>query len=191
MPAHADLATGFRRLPEMGNVQHNLSWSLTLAPGTYYYSVQAVDTGFMGGPWSPEGSFTIAVPPGAFTLTAPADAAGNVSVSPTFSWTASAGASAYALQVSPDSGFLTLAVNESGLLTTTRRPSVVLALSTPYYWRVTATNAGGPTVASGAPFSFTTTSTMNVTLGGCGLSGLEVFLPLLGWLLLRRRSRAV
>ena len=35
----------------MGNVQHNTSWTVKgLAPGAYYWSVQAIDTAFAGGP---------------------------------------------------------------------------------------------------------------------------------------------
>jgi hypothetical protein len=54
MPAHADPLTGKRRVPAMGNTQHNTSWKLHLPPGTYYWSVQAVDTAFAGSPWAPE-----------------------------------------------------------------------------------------------------------------------------------------
>ena len=44
----------------MGNVQHNTSWTVKgLASGTYYWSVQAVDTGFMAGPWAPEQQVTV------------------------------------------------------------------------------------------------------------------------------------
>jgi hypothetical protein len=46
-------------MPTMGNVQHNLSWTLTLPAGTYYWSVQAIDTGFMGGPWAEEKQVTV------------------------------------------------------------------------------------------------------------------------------------
>ena len=44
----------------MGNVQYNRSWTLKgLASGTYYWSVQAVDTAFCGGPWAPEQQVTV------------------------------------------------------------------------------------------------------------------------------------
>lgn len=60
MPCMSDPVTGKRRIPAMGNVQHNTSWTLkSLASGTYYWSVQSVDTGFMGSAWAPEGSFVI------------------------------------------------------------------------------------------------------------------------------------
>ena len=60
MPCMSDPVTGKRRIPAMGNVQHNRSWTLKgLASGTYYWSVQSVDTGFMGSAWAPEESFVI------------------------------------------------------------------------------------------------------------------------------------
>jgi len=51
-PAMADPLTGKRRIPAMGNVQQNTSWTLRgLASGTYHWTVQAIDTSFVGGPW--------------------------------------------------------------------------------------------------------------------------------------------
>lgn len=59
---HADTADGFRRLPAFGNAQLGTEAQLDLAPGIYYWSVQAVDTAFAGGPFAPEGSFTVPGP---------------------------------------------------------------------------------------------------------------------------------
>ncbi|MBE9128186.1 MULTISPECIES: S8 family serine peptidase [unclassified Coleofasciculus] len=51
---------GTRQLAQMGNVNHNTSWTLNdLEPGTYYWSVQAVDSAFKGSAFADEGSFTI------------------------------------------------------------------------------------------------------------------------------------
>ena len=56
----ADAASGRRWVPGRGNVDHNTSWRLTnLTAGTYYWSVQAIDTGFKGSAFAEEGSFTI------------------------------------------------------------------------------------------------------------------------------------
>ena len=68
---HANLATGYRRLAQLGNAQHGLTAFLTnLQPGaTYYWCVQAVDTAFAGGPFSAETSFTI-IDPQFLTITA-------------------------------------------------------------------------------------------------------------------------
>ena len=65
MPGMADPVTGRRLIPAMGNVQHagpvtapKRTWTLHLPAGTYYWSVQAIDTAFAGGAWAPEQSVT-------------------------------------------------------------------------------------------------------------------------------------
>jgi hypothetical protein len=47
----AGTVEGYRLLPAIGNAQHGLSFTVTnLDPATtYYWSVQAVDTAFLGG----------------------------------------------------------------------------------------------------------------------------------------------
>jgi len=98
-------------------------------------------------------------PPGAFTLTSPANAATGVAVLPTFTWAASANVSTYTLEVATDAGFANLVINQGSLAGTSSSPGVTLAGATTYYWRVTASNAGGNTVATSAPFNFTTLAT--------------------------------
>ncbi|HTQ52448.1 MAG TPA: VCBS repeat-containing protein, partial [Candidatus Acidoferrales bacterium] len=53
---------GFRLLPALGNAQMRTNAILDLPPGTYYWSVQAVDTSFAGGPFAPETNFTVTAP---------------------------------------------------------------------------------------------------------------------------------
>ena len=53
---------GFRLLPALGNVQLGTNAFLNLQPGTYYWSVQAVDAAFAGGPFAAETSFAIPSP---------------------------------------------------------------------------------------------------------------------------------
>jgi hypothetical protein len=54
------LSNGTRLIPAMGNCQLDTFFILTkLKKGTYYWSVQAVDNGFIGGNFATEGSFTI------------------------------------------------------------------------------------------------------------------------------------
>lgn len=66
----AALDTGLRRLPAMGNVQHQVSVLLgNLTEGDYYWSVQAVDGGFRGSPFAAEGRFYV-WPPAVTTLAA-------------------------------------------------------------------------------------------------------------------------
>jgi uncharacterized protein (TIGR02145 family) len=53
-------AGGQLRIPRIGNVQTNTSWRLKDLPvGEYYWTVQAVDYAFKGGPWAEESSFTL------------------------------------------------------------------------------------------------------------------------------------
>ena len=56
----ADVFTGRRYVSRRGSVGHNTRWTLqNLPPGTYYWSVQAIDNSFSGSAFAPEGFFTI------------------------------------------------------------------------------------------------------------------------------------
>lgn len=94
--------------------------------------------------------------PGSFTLSAPADGATGISETPTFSWTASANAISYTLEVATDAAFTSVVGSQSGILFTFAPSPVTLATNTLYFWRATAANGAGSTQASGAPDSFTT-----------------------------------
>lgn len=60
---HADLSSGLRRIPGTGNAQKTLSWALKGLPdGTYYWSVQAIDTALAGSPWAGEQSVSLPTP---------------------------------------------------------------------------------------------------------------------------------
>jgi len=53
---------GWRRLPARGVAQPGASvneWTLNLPAGTYYWSVQAVDTALAGGAWAAEETLTV------------------------------------------------------------------------------------------------------------------------------------
>jgi len=53
-------SNGTRKVVQMGNVNQDISWTLKkLKPGTYYWSVQAIDTSFDGSTFATEGSFTV------------------------------------------------------------------------------------------------------------------------------------
>ena len=56
----ASLHTGRRLIAARGNAGNNRTWSLSgLAPGTYYWSVQAIDSGYLGSVFSTEATFII------------------------------------------------------------------------------------------------------------------------------------
>jgi len=56
----SDLATGYRKIVDIGNTDANLGWKIVGLPcGTYYWSVQAIDNAYAGGEFAVEQSFTI------------------------------------------------------------------------------------------------------------------------------------
>ncbi len=54
VPAMANLSTGYRRIPALGNAQKRLSWTINGITGPVYWSVQAIDGAFAGGAWAAE-----------------------------------------------------------------------------------------------------------------------------------------
>jgi hypothetical protein len=54
MSPMADVVSGHRLVPQLGNVQQRTSWTLKLAFGTYYWSVQAIDSCFDGSAFAEE-----------------------------------------------------------------------------------------------------------------------------------------
>ncbi|MBI4548230.1 MAG: VCBS repeat-containing protein [Ignavibacteriae bacterium] len=56
----ADNSSGYRRVPQIGNTNHDTSWVLKNLPnGTYYWSVQAIDNAFAGSNFAVEQTFTV------------------------------------------------------------------------------------------------------------------------------------
>lgn len=67
-PGKADIVSSISNedgkllVPQLGNVNNNKSWELrTLLPGTYFWSVQAVDNNFEGSGFAEEALFEIVV----------------------------------------------------------------------------------------------------------------------------------
>jgi hypothetical protein len=59
----ADSSSGFRRIVQAGDASTNRWQLLNLPAGTYFWSVQAIDTAFAGSPFSAENSFIVTHPP--------------------------------------------------------------------------------------------------------------------------------
>jgi hypothetical protein len=77
---------GMRLVPAMGNVQLNRTWKFAWLPnGSYYWSVQAVDTAYAGSVWSEEGTFLVGLPAPTVSSITPSSGpvAGNTQVSVT------------------------------------------------------------------------------------------------------------
>ena len=123
---------------------------------TYYWRVKGVN-GIGSSAFSTARSFTtVTGPPAAPVLNTPLDNATGISTSTNVTWNASSGASSYTLQVSTNSSFTALLVNQAGLTTTTY--SLSLTGGTDYYWRVSAANGSGSSGFSTAR-KFTTVGT--------------------------------
>ncbi len=81
-PMAAD--SGYRRLPAMGNLQLGTTAALgSLPPGTYYWSVQAIDSAFAGSVFAPERSVSTGITIQSFTANPVLVAPGGCS---TLSW---------------------------------------------------------------------------------------------------------
>jgi YVTN family beta-propeller protein len=118
----------------------------------YYWSV----TPFNGVGTSPGtmDSFTTMALPASPSLISPANAATNQPISLGLSWSTSALAASYEVQVSLSSAFGSTILDQSGASLTSTTLSG-LANNTTYYWHANATDFGGTSSWSG-PWSFTT-----------------------------------
>ena len=82
---------------------------------------------------------SVPLPP---ALSVPANFATKVSTTPTFRWTASAGATSYRIQISSRSDFASTQVDQAGLTATSFTAPRLPAKRT-LYWRANAANTGG------------------------------------------------
>jgi predicted nucleotidyltransferase len=142
----ASVSTGFRRVPARGNAEFKNNGYVigNLAPGTYYWSVQAIDQSFAGGDWATESSFTLLAAPVA------GDANSITQTSLTANWSSSTGATGYRLDVTTDPTFATFVTGynnkDAGNLTSANVTG--LTANTTYYYRIRAYNAGGTSIIS-------------------------------------------
>ena len=127
-----------------------------LSPGTTYYWQARANNGagtvYANGAATSFWSFTTIALPGAFAHSSPADGATGVSVTPTLSWTASAGVANY--DYCYDTTNDNACTNWIGAGNSTSVPLTGLASNTTYYWQVRAVNGGGTTYANGAVTAF-------------------------------------
>ncbi|MFA6467654.1 MAG: ice-binding family protein [Bacteroidota bacterium] len=127
---------------------------------TYYWRVNSKISGGTSA-YSNVWNFSTIAVPAAPVLVTPNASAINISTSPTFSWTASPGASSYTLQVSTSSSFVNTVYNNATITGTSQQVTGLVG-GTGYFWRVSAKNAAGTSTYSSR--SFTTISAGTPTL---------------------------
>ncbi|MBS1495055.1 MAG: T9SS type A sorting domain-containing protein [Bacteroidetes bacterium] len=100
---------------------------------------------------------TTVTPPPTPTLVSPSNGANGQSLTPTLTWQAIAGATAFHIQISTISNFavITDSGSVSGATTQYTVPAGKLGNGLTYFWRVSATNASG-TGSFSSPWSFST-----------------------------------
>jgi hypothetical protein len=159
---HLQVATtdGFTNpvIDQSGLVTTSTTLSTILNPSTrYFWRVQAVSESVVTANGAPR-SFTTAVGamPGSFTLVSPAGGSTVFTALPTYTWTSSSGAASYRLQVSTDPSFLNPVIDQTGITSTSATPSIALLPLTTYFWRVSAINDSGITLATATPLTFRT-----------------------------------
>jgi len=149
---------------------------------TYHWRVKASNDGGESG-YSARSFTTVFSPPGAPTLTSPADEAENVPLTPTFMWTTGSGTSAfYRIDISTENDFTPLVISDT-TGSTSYTPSSPLNADEHYFWRVRGDNNGGPGNFS-STFDFTTLPPApgQVTLSSPADDAVEVSLtPNLNW----------
>ena len=98
--------------------------------------------------------------PTAFNYSLPLNNAAGVSTTPTLSWADSVGETSYTIEIATDAAFTMIAYSTTvgtDIINHTV-PAGMLSASTYYWWTVKAFNSYGHTIASNAPYTFTTTS---------------------------------
>ncbi|MEW6026855.1 MAG: hypothetical protein AB1599_06150, partial [Planctomycetota bacterium] len=94
--------------------------------------------------------FTAGAPPGAFTLSTPVSGTVEVALTPTLTWVYAANATGYTVELDDEPTFASPIVYSVpvGITNTYKVPSSILSWRRTYYWRVTAVNDFGSTMAS-------------------------------------------
>ena len=136
----ANVNTGFRKIPQLGNINHNSRWTIKNLPaGKYYWSVQAIDNAFAGSPFAGEQSFVI----GGIDQTPPAAPQGLAAIAGdrqiTLKWRQNTEADFLRYRIyrgtSPNP---TTKVDSTNSIADTTKTFAGLSNGTKYYFRLTA-----------------------------------------------------
>ncbi|MCC6426145.1 MAG: matrixin family metalloprotease [Phycisphaerales bacterium] len=156
------------------NIVNNLSTATTIATGqagllyddmtatsgqSYFYWVTTTQGAGTDRPIAnPDSGFRVGgSPPGAFSLTSPADGSVGVSLTPTLTWTASSGAVTYTVIMDDEPSLATPFLTQGGVGSTSFNvPASTLTTCTQYYWGVQAVNGTGTTNSTPVSFGFET-----------------------------------
>lgn len=159
-PAGTAVSFSVNPVTPPGNATMTIGGTGAAAAGSYTINVAGASTAGNKSLDVTLGLFTAA--PSAPALITPADGALDVSFKPTFSWSATAQASSYLLEVATDPGFSNIVYTASETATS-HTMAVPLSANTTHYWRVTADNVCGN--ATSATYSFTTQAATMVCNG--------------------------
>ncbi|OFY65607.1 MAG: hypothetical protein A2Y71_16695 [Bacteroidetes bacterium RBG_13_42_15] len=150
----ASLTSGYRRIPAVGNAEFkNTGYTLNnLSPGTYYWSVQAIDQAYAGGSWAAESSFTLLAGPAATAATSVLQTNLNAN------WGSVALATGYKLDVASDALFTTFLAGyqDKDVGNALSSPVTSLNANTTYYYRIRAYQAGGTSLIYSNTITVTT-----------------------------------
>lgn len=160
------------------SIQYTLPDSILDYSSQYFWRVKSKNSQ-ENSDWSEVRSFTTQIePPAPPALISPENEGEQVDLAPLFVWYESLTATSYTIEISSDSDFSTIVTTISNLNDTSFELSGgFLASLTQYWWRMRASNAGGPGLWS-TPFSFTTKEYIiqEIQLGmGWNLISLNIF----------------
>ncbi|MCS4434334.1 fibronectin type III domain-containing protein [Aquiflexum gelatinilyticum] len=137
---------------------------------TYFWRVRATNSSGSS-PYSTVWTFRTVKPimvPAVPTLLSPSNGAKDLSLSPSLQWNAVTGAKTYRVQVSKESNFATLFLDNTSVTTNSLQVNN-LEEGLTYYWRVSSTNeAGNSSFSSG--WNFTTKPPTNEVIPISGIS---------------------
>jgi len=131
---------------------NNASFTSLTNNTQYFWRIAAINSAGQGNFSSANTFSTIGVP----VLTSPASGSVGQSTTPQLTWTGTAGATSYTVEVATDLAFSNTVVIQKDILATNFTVPNALAGTTLHYWRVTATNNTTGAISVSAVSFFTT-----------------------------------
>jgi subtilisin-like proprotein convertase family protein len=151
LPAGVTAAFSPNPVTPGGSSTMTLTANGSAVAGTSTVTVNGTATGSAGHSATTQLVLTTGAP-AAPTLSSPANGASGTSTAPTFSWSASANAASYTLEIATDAGFTAIVQTIPGITTTSQAVSGLLP-NTTYFWRVKAINTCGSTTSAASSFT--------------------------------------